>query len=541
MAALNSFVVLLAIGAYATAAGILEAQAPNPQASRSAEATEVPITLPNVELSSLEPEIAAQLNSLSKAAEEAVTRGDAPAIADALTDLARNYHAYGFLDAAISAYAIATSVANDDRVFYLLAQALRESGDRENSLVLFAGVAQRQPNYGAARYYQALSLYELGRFEDARLALTGPASEPDGLDTPELDPENQAKQSPAVAVLLGQLALEAGNPRLAASWFEAAVQAAPEANRTHYLLAQAYRALGDTERAREAMSHYGPVGVRPSDPLMDDLQELRVGSTPFALRGRKAFAAGQFEVAASEFRQALDARPDDPGAMVNLASALAKTGDSAEAARLLEKSLQVRPNNATAHFNLGTLLTPTDPGAAAVHLGAAVRMAPGDYEARRAWVRLLAQIGRQEEALEAFEPLFGAPSFTEADRLLEIQLLIDTGQFETARQRLDDALRADPSSGLVAHTAARFLAAVPDLSLRDGARAVDLAQRVYAVAPDIEHATTLALALAETGSCVQASELLLEVRGVLREQGKDVTPTGAKVLVNAARGASCRP
>jgi hypothetical protein len=63
-----------------------------------------------------------------------------------------------------------------------------------------------------------------------------------------------------------------------------------------------------------------------------------------------------------------------------------------------------------------------------------------------------------------------------------------------------------PASGLLSHALARLLAACPDKSVRDGARALPLAQAVWQAQPTAAHARTVALALAELGRCAEAAQ-----------------------------------
>jgi hypothetical protein len=54
---------------------------------------------------------------------------------------------------------------------------------------------------------------------------------------------------------------------------------------------------------------------------------------------------------------------------------------------------------------------------------------------------------------------------------------------------------------------ARVLAASPEDGVRDGPRALALAQALYAGFPSLDHAETLAMALAEVGRSAEAADL----------------------------------
>ena len=79
------------------------------------------------------------------------------------------------------------------------------------------------------------------------------------------------------------------------------------------------------------------------------------------------------------------------------------------------------------------------------------------------------------------------------------------GRYAEALNRLDEALGLMPASGLLAHAAARLLAACPELSVRDGERALKLALAVWQAQPAAYHAETVALAFAELGRCAEAA------------------------------------
>ena len=55
-------------------------------------------------------------------------------------------------------------------------------------------------------------------------------------------------------------------------------------------------------------------------------------------------------------------------------------------------------------------------------------------------------------------------------------------------------------------TLAYLLAASPQYDLRDGARALELAQMIYQATGSLEHGALVAMALAELGRCTEASE-----------------------------------
>jgi hypothetical protein len=87
---------------------------------------------------------------------------------------------------------------------------------------------------------------------------------------------------------------------------------------------------------------------------------------------------------------------------------------------------------------------------------------------------------------------------------------------------------------------AYLLAASPQLEVRDGGRALELAQRVYNATSAAEHGALVALALAELGRCSEASEW--QRRMIVAAEGN----TGLLVKLKAGLKSyenvqSCRP
>jgi tetratricopeptide (TPR) repeat protein len=312
---------------------------------------------------------------------------------------------------------------------------------------------------------------------------------------------------------------------------EAALAAVPEANRLHVPLALAYRGLNDRARAEEQMARAGAVGLKAPDPLLDAIADLRVGERVALMRGRVAAQAGRSAEAAREFRKALAARPESVEARVDLGSVLALAGDRAGAIAQFRDALRLDPSNVTAHFNLGSLLPPAE---ARPHLEVVVAARPDDAEARRRLAQALRDGGRLLEALEQYGKAVALAPADETARLGEAETLVRLSRYAEARGRLEDGLKPMPTSGLLSHALARLLAACPDRTVRDGARALPLAQAVWQAQPTAAHARTVALALAELGRYDEAGQWQ-------RTAAEQARRSGEPVRDDLPLSDSCRP
>jgi tetratricopeptide (TPR) repeat protein len=504
-----------------------------------AEAAEAPaevenppqlVAIPEPDLSELEPAVAQQLTETRRQLEALFSRpGALPAErAEAFGELGRLYQAYGLSGPAEAAYVDAHLLApNEYRWAYYLGYLYQQVGSYENAAALYGRALEIQQTV-AAVIHLAEVYVALERLDDAekvlRYALSG---------APEL---------PSARALLGQIALSRKDYALAADYLEAALAAVPEANRLHYPLALAYRGLGDLDKAQEHLARRGEVGVRPADPLIDELEELKRGERVHVFRGRTAFRAGDFDAAAREFRQAVEADPESVTARVNLGSALGQAGDRIGAIHHFRKALELDPKNATAQFNLGVLLGLEGAADEALeHLETAAELEPGDGEIQRELAAALLRLARPEEALKAFRRASDLAPFNPDARLGEVQLLVNLGRFQEAYQRLDETYSIMPREPRVVNALVRFLAASPQADLRDGERAVDLGTRLFQAEATVEHGESLALALAEAGRCQEAADMLGKVVDTYRRAGE--TAQVARLETTVARyqaGSPCQ-
>lgn len=461
------------------------------------------------DLSGLEPAVAAQIAEMRTLG----TQGD----------LGQVYLAYGFNDAAADCFRAAAALEpGDPRWPYLLGAADQAAGRLDGAADAFTRALEKAPNVAAGWVHLGEIRLLQGRLDDAEAALGKAAAVP---------ATNAAARS-----LLGQAALARRDFKAAVEHLEAALAAVPAANRLHYPLALAYRGLNDRARAEEHLARAGQVGLKAPDPLLDGVADLRLGERVALMRGRVAAQAGRYTDAAQEFRKALAARPESVEARVNLGSVLASAGDRAGAAEQLREALRLDPSNVTAHFNLGSLLAPAE---ARPHLEAVVAARPEDAEARRLLAQALRDGGHLPEALEQYGQAVALAPGDEAARLGEAETLVRLGRFAEARRRLEDGLARMPTSGLLGHALARLLAACPDRSVRDGARALPLAQAVWQAQPTAEHARMVAMAMAELGRCREAAEWQRAALERARQQG--ASGEGLERELAAYQGASCRP
>ena len=495
--------------------------------SASVQAGESWINLPEQDLSGLEPAVAVQLSSIDALTRERLEDEtvSVQAWAEAVGDLGRHYHAYELSDAAESCYRIARRLAPEEfRWPYFLGYLLQSTGrlaEAESEYLEALGIYRRVPA-GLLRLGKVYR--DLGQQEDAEELFN---------EALTLDPS-----SAAVQAALGELYAEQGRHDDAIRLLEMALDHAPEATNLYYPLALAYRGRGDLDKARELLTRRGPVGVKPADPLIDGLALLKAGERAYLLEGQTAFRAGRYEEAVAAFSQAVAAAPDSVSARIDLGSALGQVGEIEKALAEYDKALELAPENPTALFNAGLLRAQQgELDVALEHLRSASRVAPKDMTIRLRLADVLRVAGDLENALAEYQAAAELDPAEEKARLGEAQVLASLGRFAEARDALERGLIQLPSSGLMAHALSRLLVMGPDLSIRDGERALGLAERVFAAQPGPEYGEVVAAALAALGRCEEAVKWQQEV--LERSSNQTLTPQRQNVLAVYEEGPPC--
>ena len=487
------------------------------------------VPLPSVE--ALEPSVAEQLRQFHSATETLLATPDlADAdLAEAYGVLAQTHHAYQFLDAAEASYLNAIRLAPGDvRWLHLLGHLYKERGQLEDAVLCFEAALAARPDDTPAAVYLGELFLELNRGAEARAHFQS------ALDA---NPDDAAALNG-----LGEEARLDGRLEDAVRYFEAALQQVPAAGRIHYSLGMVYRALGRLEQAQAHLRQVGPVGVRPADSLVDGLQGFLQGERVHLIRGRLAFQAGQFDAAVDAFRLAVDAAPDSVPARVNLGASLAELGDRADAILQFRTAIDIDPDNRVARYNLGLQLAEEGDDVAAVEQFQEVTdRAPDDVEAHRALARSLSILGREEETITSLRAIAARDPGDEDSVMSLAILLTDRARYEEVRDLLTWVNGLFPDRGRTAAALARLLAASPELDVRDGTRALALAQAVYRARPSAFYGEIVTLALAELGRCEEAAAWQRQLLVTVEQDGDNQLAARLRRDLPRYEAGPCRP
>jgi tetratricopeptide (TPR) repeat protein len=387
------------------------------------------------------------IESYPAAAREAIARVHQNATArpndpDAVGALARVLHAWEQWEPAHETYTRAQSLA--PRAFewhYLDGVVLQRLARHAEAAARFKAALALSPGYLPARSKLADALFESGSLEESGRLFDDLAREP--------------AAEPVAQLGLGRIAAAQGRHEVAIVHLRRAIDLFPEFGPAYYALALSSRALGrsdDAQRAIERHAQYGPRWPAIEDPVLRAVTTLRDDARAMLQRGVKLAAAGDVQEAIAAHEAALARDPSLTQAHANLISLYGRAGDYAKAeehyhatvsgglnladthyeyglllaiqgkwdlaADAFRRALSINPLHAQAQNSLGQLLErQRNFEAAAVEYRHAVETQPAFRQARFNLGRMLLALGRNDEAVAAFEKLL-EPRDAETPRYL---------------------------------------------------------------------------------------------------------------------------
>ena len=216
---------------------------------------------------------------------------------------------------------------------------------------------------------------------------------------------------------------------------------------------------------------------------------------------------GQVAEAVAHYRKSLEIEPDFAETYNNLGEILRRQGKPDEAIALFRRGLAIDPRYTEAHYNLG--IASASQGRldeAEDQFRQTLKIDPNHAGAHNNLGVVLAFQGRLDEAAQHYrEAIRIKPDNAEARNNLGMALQ-GQGKIAEAVVQWREAVRLQPKQIAFANNLAWVLATCPDAAVRDGAEAVQLAQRAVQLSGGQEPAIlgTLAAAYAEAGRFPEA-------------------------------------
>jgi tetratricopeptide (TPR) repeat protein len=265
--------------------------------------------------------------------------------------------------------------------------------------------------------------------------------------------------------------------------------------------------------------------IRPTDPLMEDVERLVQSAETYELQGARALNRGDYVDAVAHFRSGVELKPDNPSLRHKLATSLAALGNIQESQEQLEEIVRRSPQYSRAHFTLGLLMEDSGqyPQAMARYTSA-VRHDPSYAEARLRLAGLLRRSERPDDAMAQYERVMDIDSLIVEAPFGYAMVLINIGQWAQARDRLANGMETYPYTPVFPLALARVLAAAPDDRVRNGQAAMEIMNRLSEEQRRIDLGETMAMALAEVGRHEEAASMQREAIVAARETGPPDLP-----------------
>ena len=448
---------------------------------------------------------------------------------------------------------------------WVSARAAASLGDDETAVAEYRAVLAAAPGADAVHRPLGQSLRRLGRNEEAQKHLSHEGKGQVPVPDPLLQRVQELAQTAGAFLRRGNQALVAERPGDAANefrrglevdpdhlelrlnlglaqirdarpadaleTFQEAANRHPEEARAHHDLGNALRAAGRVPEAAESL--------RRATDLQPDY-----ASAWFNL-GNVLSGLEHWDEAEEALRRHQQLAPDDSRSAYLLAMAQNGRGNSTAAATQLRELLRRNPNDAVARRGLADVLLGSGQAAAAaqvwMQVGALdlpaveggkmldtgaralgqkgrrrqalqvwrqwVRIEPESSEAHTALANSLQLLGQREEAEGEFAKAVELDPQNATAWQSEISLRILRGDYETALRRANAALERHPEHAGLLDLTARLLATAPIAAVRDGQRALLMADQARRLEPTLQYSETYAMALAEMGRFDDAVKL----------------------------------
>ncbi len=360
-----------------------------------------------------------------------------------------------------------------------LGNALLQNGDVDDAITHFQEALQINPGYVEAHINLGNALFQRGKVDEA-IAQYQRAL--------QINPDYAGAHYD-----LGNALLRQGSVDEAIAQYQRALQIRPDYALAHGNLGNALLQKGNVD---EAVAH-----------IQRALQIKPGNATAHNNLGNALLRKGSVGEAIVNFRKALRINPDYAEAHYNLGNALVKEGDADEAITHFQKALQINPDYAEAHYNLGNaLLQKGRVDEAIAQYQKALQIKPDYAEVHNNLGNALLQRGGVDEAIAQYQKALQIkPEYLEAHNNLGFALL-QKGSVDEAITHFQKALQINPDYAEAQKNLAWVLATCPQASLRNGNKAVELAERANQLTKGVNPVVlvTLAAAYAEAGRFPEA-------------------------------------
>jgi tetratricopeptide (TPR) repeat protein len=459
--------------------------------------------LPEIDISGAE-RIAREAMTLTRSRLAEVLLGsadDSGNVAEGYGELAALYQLSNINSAAALCWDNARILQPDKfRWTYYAGYLALSGGHTEQALALFQRARELNPTYAPLDLRMGQLWLDTDQLDKAYPALERAAGE-SGLRA-------------AALYYLGQIDLLRHDYQTAQQHLSEALSINPEASEVHHPLAQAYRRLGKPELAREHLAQFRQKVPDMDDPLVTELESvLQTPRWEFGLGLQAIMEGGDYKAAIGHFEKGLQIDPANLAARVSYARALYLDGQTEAAQKQLNQVVAEDQQQILANFLLGILWEAEGkPDEAAARYQRVVELQPEHEGAHFYLANLLFREARYREAASHYRAALTATSEIPPARVLEMVARQRAGEADSVLAReLEQRLKQHPEQSELKYALIRLRALSTDAQVRDGVRALTLANELAPAQPTPPNIELLALAAASNGQYQQAAKLQQQV------------------------------
>lgn len=379
-----------------------------------------------------------------------------------------------------------------------LGQVAHTKQDFQQAIEQFEAALASQPEATAIHYQLALAYRDLGDADQGRRHLTLRGQQEVQFDDPLMQELRTLVRGGSLLVYSATHARAAGDLDAAAQGFRQALEIDPANNSARLNLASTLIQQGDLSSAGSL--------------LEEALRYDETNSSAHYNLGLVLEQTGQRDLALEHMRQATDLAPDYVDAHLNYGLLLQEVGRLDEAEQQYSLAAQLDPTDATIRFrHASVLLQLSRLQEAVVELQLALDVQSDSVDGYLLLARAQGVSGQYADSADSFARVLALDPENSEARFARALALLLAEEYQKARDHLEQSLQRQPSNLALKNSFARLLATCPEEDIRDGARALRLAQEVVRVELAIDHAETVAMALAETGQFDEAASLQLKI------------------------------
>jgi tetratricopeptide (TPR) repeat protein len=238
--------------------------------------------------------------------------------------------------------------------------------------------------------------------------------------------------------------------------------------------------------------------------------------------GNVFFQKGRVDEAVANYQKALEINPKFALARYNVGVAFLQNGRGHDAVEHFQGALEIEPDFAKAHYNLGVTFVQLGRVSEAIaQYNEALEINPNYAEAHYNLGIALLQIGRLNEAVSHYNKALAInPNYVEAHNNLGTAL-VQLGRVSEALAHFQKAMEINPLNVEAENNMALVLATFPETWVRNGTKAVELAEHADHLTGNANASVsaTLAAAYAEAGQFPNAITTAKRALQLATDQG----------------------